>query len=431
MNNYPEQKNNSLKELEEKINSTAIFLGLADDLRKLLTVPQRVIEVNIPVKMDSGKIAVFKGFRVQYNNWCGPYKGGIRFHPNVNRNEVSVLASLMTWKCAVADLPFGGAKGGVAVSPEKLSPKELERLSRGYIRALWEAIGPDRDIPAPDVNTDALIMAWMMDEYSKLTGRIEPAVITGKPLELYGSKGRNIATAQGGIYLLLRALEKMAIKAAKTKVAIQGFGNAGLYAAKILSLLGFSIVAVSDSQGGIFFQDGLDVEEVEKIKTEQGSVIKTTGVEAISNEELLELPVDVLIPAALGNQITAANAGQIKAKIILELANNPTSKEADAILNQNDVLVIPDILANSGGVTVSYFEWLQNKQNNYWSEKEVLEKLKVKMEKAFDDIWTTKGKYHCSLREAAILLAVEKVAKAYVDSALVEKPMEKVKAAAI
>lgn len=411
-------------------------LGRATDILKLspevvavLERPVQVHKVEIPVKMDNGTVKNFTAYRSQYNNARGPYKGGIRFHPNVSEDEVKALSFWMMVKCAVLNLPLGGGKGGVVVNPKELSPGEQERLSRGYIRALHKFLGANKDIPAPDVYTTPQIMGWMLDEFEKMVGHHEPGMITGKPLSLGGSAGRSFATAQGGVYVLEEAMKKLGKKPSETTVAIQGFGNAGSHVAYILHKLGYKIVAVSDSKGGVYNEDGIVPEKAEAIKKAGGILgcycvgtvctleqIKTEGpCRGVSNEELLELPVDVLVPAALENQITAENASRVQAKIILELANGPTTPEADSILHQNGVLVIPDILANAGGVTVSYFEQVQNASNYYWSESEVLEKLKKLITEAFNSVWSTKEKHAVDMRTAAFVLAIDRVAVAMKD----------------
>lgn len=401
---------NATKQLE----NAAELLNLNKSVLEILKNPKRVLEVSIPVEMDSGEIKVFKGYRSQYNDALGPFKGGIRFHPKVNLSEVKALSAWMTWKCAVVGLPLGGGKGGIIVDPKKLSKKEIEKLSRGYVLALKDFIGPEKDIPAPDVYTNPQIMAWMMDEFSKIKGYNVPGVVTGKPLEVGGAKGRNFSTAQGGIYVLEKAVKKLKLNPQKTTVAIQGFGNAGSFMAKILSALGYKIVAVSDSKGGIVSQksDCLDIKKIIKFKKETRSVAGFPGTKTITNEQLLKLGVDILIPAALENVITEKNAGRIKAKLIIELANGPVTPEADLKLEKEGIVVIPDILANSGGVIVSYFEWVQNLQNYYWSEKENISKLKTIIEKSFDEVWDKKESLNISARLAAYVLAVEKVAKA-------------------
>jgi len=411
---------NATKQLE----NAAELLNLNKSVLEILKNPKRILEVSIPVEMDSGEIKVFKGYRSQYNDALGPFKGGIRFHPKVNLSEVKALSAWMTWKCAVVGLPLGGGKGGIIVDPKKLSNKEMEKLSRGYVRALKDFIGPEKDIPAPDVYTNPQIMAWMMDEFSEIKGYNVPGVITGKPFEVGGARGRSFSTAQGGIYVLEKAVKKLKMNPEKTTVAIQGFGNAGSFMAKILNALGYNIVAVSDSKGGVVmnYESGimnqelknsvLDIKKIIKFKKETGSVAGFPEARTITNEQLLKLDVDVLVPAALENVITEKNAGYIKAKLIIELANGPVTPEADAKLEKKGVVVIPDILANAGGVIVSYFEWVQNLQNYYWSERENISKLKTIIEKSFDEVWTKKECLNVSVRLAAYVLAVERVAKA-------------------
>lgn len=376
----------------------------------LLKYPRRSMIVNFPIKMDSGKTELFTGYRVQYNDSRGPTKGGIRFHPDVDLEEVKTLAFLMTLKCAVVDIPFGGAKGAVKVNPKKLSKKELEKVSRGYIKQIYGVIGPKKDIPAPDVYTTPEMMAWMRDEYEKITGEDAPAVITGKPVEKLGSKGRTIATAQGGVYVLKEAVKVLGING-DIKIAIQGFGNAGMNIAQILDKEGYKIIGVSDSRSGVYDKNGLDIEKLIKHKKKTK---KISGFKAkeISNKELVELECDVLVPAAIAGQINNDNAANVKAKIILELANAPVTPEADDILFKNKVVVVPDILANAGGVVVSYFEWLQNLNNEYWELDVVLEKLDRKMVKAFNNVYDKSKKMKISMRKAAYKLAIEKIIEA-------------------
>jgi len=375
--------------------------------------------------MDSGKTKVFRGYRVQHNTVLGPFKGGIRFHPKVNVSEVKALAAWMTWKCAVTGIPFGGAKGGIEVDPQKLSPRELEKVSREYIRALKGFIGPYIDIPAPDVYTTPQIMAWMMDEFSRMTGYNVPAVVTGKPLEIGGIRGRKFSTARGGVFILEKAIKKLKMNPEKITIAVQGFGNVGAFAADILRNLGYNVVAVSDSKGGITTVSKvrgrknknakpvcLDIKKIIKFKKETGSVVGFPKARAITNEQLLKLDVDVLIPAALENVITEENADEIKAKLIVELANGPVTPEADAKLEKKKITVIPDILANAGGVILSYLEWVQNLQNYYWNEKENINKLRTVIESSFDRVWDKKKQLKTSMRLAAYAVAIEKVAKA-------------------
>ena len=388
---------------------------LAKEIIERLKHPQAALEVAIPVRMDDGSIHVFTGYRVRYNNSRGPAKGGLRFHPDVNLSEVKALAFWMTFKCALMGLPFGGGKGGVVVDPKQLSKMEIERLSRGYIAQVADFIGPDVDVPAPDVYTNAMIMGWMMDEYSKINRRYTPDVITGKPLTLGGSQGRADATGRGGFYCLqeLARLRKWETK--EIRVAIQGFGNAGQHVATLLHGAGYRVVAVSDSKGGIYSEQGFDVPSLIHAKNEtsrvkavycEESVCQAVPAEQISNEELLQLDVDVLIPAALENVIDVDNAEHIKAKVILELANGPVTSQGHEILSRHEILVIPDILANAGGVTVSYFEWVQNRNGYYWSEKEIHQKLKKMMEDTFTETYAMMKKHKIDMRSAAYVKAL-------------------------
>jgi glutamate dehydrogenase/leucine dehydrogenase len=384
---------------------------------EILKHPNRVSEVSIPVKMDSGETKIFTGYRVQHSNARGPYKGGIRFHPQVDLNEVKSLAFWMTIKCATVDIPYGGAKGGITVDPRQLSVNELEKLTRGYTRAIANIIGPDIDIPAPDVYTTPQIMAWLMDEYSRLQGRNVPGVVTGKPIEVGGSLGRDTATAQGGFYVLEEVLKKTPAFSGNEnkkniKIAVQGFGNAGHNFAKIAHDSGYQVVAVSDSKGGIFNEEGLDIEKVIEHKNSNGSVLDFPGAKNITNEELLTLAVNVLVPAAFENVITMEMINDIKANIILELANGPMKIEVSEALAEKDVLIIPDVLANSGGVVVSYFEWVQNLRQYYWEAEKVRTRLKEKITQATTLIWETKEKYKVDMRTAAYIVAVERLRKA-------------------
>jgi glutamate dehydrogenase (NAD(P)+) len=371
------------------------------------------LHVSIPVKMDNGSTDVFKGFRVQYNNARGPCKGGIRYHPDETIDTVRALASWMTWKCAVMDIPLGGGKGGVICNPKEMSPGELERLCRCYIDLISPVIGPEKDVPAPDVYTTPQMMGWMMDEYSKLQGCYSPGVITGKPVEIGGSLGRGDATAIGGLYTVREAAKHLKIDLSKARVAIQGYGNAGSFAAiKSKEMFGSKIVAVTDSRGGIFNKNGLDPEKVLGYKKKTGSVVNFPGAENISNEEVLELDVEVLFPSALENVITRKNADKIKVKIIAELANGPTTPYADEVLYKNGVFGIPDFLCNAGGVTVSYFEWVQNTTGDYWDEETVYSRLDKKMTKAFRDVLEMSLKGKTDMRTAAYMVAVQRVANA-------------------
>ncbi len=410
-----EKKPSSLYQMAQaQLDEAASLLNLDPGIHAILREPMREFHVSVPVKMDDGRVEVFKGFRVQHNNARGPFKGGIRFHPQETIEVVKALAAWMTWKCAVVDIPLGGGKGGVICNPKEMSENELERLSRSYIDTIWEFIGPDRDIPAPDVYTNPQIMGWMMDEYSKLKGYCSfPGVITGKPLTIGGSLGRNDATARGGIYTVIEAAKHLKLDLSKATVAIQGYGNAGSYAATLMKdLAGAKIVAVSDSKGGIYNQQGLDPHKVLQHKAETGSVINFPQTTSISNSELLELDVDILFPAGLETVITAENAPRIKAKISAELANGPTTPEADEILYRNGVFVIPDFLCNAGGVTVSYFEWVQNSARYYWDENEVHQRLNKHMTNAFQAVLAESLKRKVNMRVAAYIVAVARVAEA-------------------
>ena len=397
-----------------QLNKALDILNVHPNTRALLQAPERVLEFSIPVKMDDGSIKVFTGYRSQYNSALGPYKGGIRYHHEVDKDEVQSLSMWMSLKCAVVNLPLGGGKGGVIVNPKELSESELEKLSRGYIQKLYKYIGPKEDVPAPDVYTTPQIMAWMMDEYIKLTnGQYDPGVITGKPIINGGSKARGYATAQGGFYVL-RSLMKILNKDAKgTTVAIQGFGNAGAELAKILSDNGYSIVAVSDSQGGVYNSQGFNVDELNHYKKDNKTVATYDKAEKkISNDEILELPVDVLIPAALNDVITEKNADKIQVKYILELANGPITADAEKTLLGKNIIIVPDILANAGGVATSYLEQVQNSMNYYWEEKEVLEKLEKIMDNAFKGMWAVKEEKNLDLRMAAYVVALQRITEA-------------------
>jgi glutamate dehydrogenase (NAD(P)+) len=387
-------------------------LKLDDGMRAILSTPKRALTVSIPVKMDDGTYKVFVGHRVAHNMSRGPAKGGIRFHPDVTLDEVKALASWMTWKCACLDLPFGGGKGGVAVDTHALSLSERERLTRRYTSEILPLIGPDQDIPAPDVYTDPQIMAWIMDTYSMTKGTTSLGVVTGKPLALGGSKGRDKATARGVQFVLREACaaRKMSIKGAR--VAIQGFGNAGSHMATLLHAEGARIVAVSDSGGGVQNAKGLDPAQLQAHKAKGQSLKTFPGGKSLTNRQLLELPVDILVPAALENQITANNAGRVRAKIVAEAANGPTTPLADDILFKRGRTVIPDILANAGGVTVSYFEWVQDFSSFFWDEDEVDKRLEVYMKRAYKAVAATAAKHKCSLRGGAYVLAVDRVAEA-------------------
>lgn len=382
------------------------------DEMEILKHPQKVLEVSIPVMMDNGKIKVFDGYRVQYNDIRGPFKGGIRFHPQVDLDEVKSLSFWMTIKCAVANIPYGGGKGGVTVDVRELSAGEIERLTRGYVRGIFDSIGPDRDVPAPDVYTTPQIMAWFMDEYSHIAGKNTPACVTGKPVEIGGSKGRDTATGFGGFIVLDNVLKKMKKSKLGTTVAIQGFGNAGTHFSEKAQAKGYKIIAASDSKGGVYNPKGLDVSKLEAHKQKTGSVKNFPGAKNISNEELLEIKVDVLVPAALEGVITKKNADQIQAKIILEIANGPVSLEASEKLFAKKVLIIPDVLANSGGVIVSYFEWLQNLSHAYWSLEEVDVKLQKQLADATNKVWENTQNYKVDMRTGAYILAIRRIVEA-------------------
>ncbi|OVE74789.1 glutamate dehydrogenase, partial [archaeon D22] len=372
---------------KEQITKAAEIVSLDPNILNQLLLPERVLAVNFPVRMDDGKIQVFSGFRSQHNRSRGPTKGGIRFHPSVTLEEVMALSTWMTFKNAVVGIPYGGGKGGVICNPKDLSVGELERVSRGYIRAISTMVGPKKDIPAPDVYTNANVMAWMLDEYEKLTGESNPGVITGKPIELGGSLGRDRATALGAFYTIQKLCETNEKVCTNNNIAIQGFGNAGHFLAQFLHDAGHRIVAISDSKGGIYNPNGFDPMEVYHFKHNNKTLVGFPGTKKITNEQLLELDVDVLIPAALENQITKKNAHLIKAEYVVEVANGPITPDADEILDKNGVKVIPDILANSGGVAVSYFEWVQNNQGYYFKEEKIFSELKDLMFAAFDDVY--------------------------------------------
>ncbi len=395
-----------------QLDKAAKLMALDENIVAILSNPERIVNTSLPVKMDDGSLQIFQAYRVQYNSARGPYKGGIRFHPQVDLDEVKALSFWMAIKCAVVDIPMGGGKGGAVLDPKALSKSELERISRAWVRAFKDVIGPDKDIPAPDVYTTPEIMAWMADEYSQLVGKKALGVVTGKPLDFGGSKGRGTATAQGGFYVLTEAVNKLNLKPNKLKVAIQGFGNAGSVMARLLAEAGYQIVALADSKSVIYNKSGLDIDKVIKHKEENKILSGYQHAQEISPEELFALDVDILVPAALENQITHDNAEAIQAKIIVELANGPTTPEADEILYQKDILVIPDVLANAGGVTVSYFEWLQNNSENYWSEEEVDRELKEKMMPAFDNVFGKAKEYKVDMRTAAFVAALERIAKA-------------------
>ena len=403
---------NPWKVAQQQFDLAAERLNLDPGLRKVLREPRRELIVHFPVKMDDGSVKVFTGYRVQHNLGRGPAKGGIRYHQDVSLDEVKALAMWMTWKCAVVGIPYGGGKGGVIVDPKKLSLKELEGLTRRYATEISIIIGPEKDIPAPDVNTNAQTMAWIMDTYSMHVGYTVPGVVTGKPIALGGSEGRNEATARGAVYCIVEAAAHRGLDLKTARVSVQGFGNAGSIAARLIRDEGATVIAVSDSTGGIHAPGGLDVDRVIAWKKEHGTVQGFPGTVDITNAELLEVDCDILIPAALENQITSDNADNIKASIVAEAANGPTTPEADEILFRKGVFTIPDILCNAGGVTVSYFEWVQDLNRDFWNEAEVNEKLKGIMIMAFRDTLMTCLKEDVNMRTAAYLLAVQRVADA-------------------
>jgi len=396
----------------EQFSIAADKLHLDPNMRRILSTTQRELTVHFPVRMADGVVQVFTGYRVQHNTTRGPGKGGIRYHPSVTLNEVKALAMWMTWKCAVVGIPYGGAKGGVVCDPKTMSAQQLETLTRRYTTEIELLIGPDRDIPAPDVNTNAQTMAWIMDTYSMHHGYTALAVVTGKPLSIGGSEGRNEATARGAVYTIIEAAKHLGMDLEGARVVVQGFGNAGSFSAKLMAELGAVIVGLSDTSGAIANPKGIDPNRVDAYKRETGSVTGFPGTERISNSELLELPCDILIPAAIENQIGEHNAPRIKAKVIAEAANGPTSPEADRILHDRDVFLIPDILCNAGGVTVSYFEWVQDLQNLFWREATINARLKEVMVKSFNDVLDMAKKHKVDMRTAAYMVAVGRVAEA-------------------
>ncbi len=408
----PREDLNPFRISQIQFDIAAEFLKLDLGLRQVLRTPKRVLEVSVPTKMDNGQLKVFTGYRVQHNIARGPAKGGIRYHPNVTVDEVKALAAWMTWKTATVNIPYGGGKGGVICDPKRMSKSELERMTRRFTSEILPIIGPERDIPAPDVYTDAQTMAWIMDTYSMTVGYSALGVVTGKPIPLGGSLGRNEATARGCLYVTEEACKAKKISLRGASVAIQGFGNAGATAARLFAEKKAKIVAISDSRGGVFNSRGIDPIKALRYKERSGTVVGMPGASRISNDDLLTLKCDILIPAALENVITLHNADQIKAKIITEAANGPTTPHADEVLHRKSIMVLPDILANAGGVTVSYFEWAQDLQGVFWQENEVNLRLEMVMKKAFGDVYETMRKYHTHMRAAAYVLAVGRVADA-------------------
>lgn len=395
----------------EMVDRVGALLGYSGSTLRPLRAPKRSIIVSIPIEMDDGRVEVFIGYRVQYDTIRGPAKGGIRYHPDVTLDEVKALAAWMSVKCAVVDIPFGGAKGGVVVDPARLSTRELERLTRRYTAEIFDIIGPDKDIPAPDLGTDPQIMAWVMDTISMKRGYVEPGTVTGKPVPLGGSRGREEATARGLLYTVRQAFRVRGMELAGARVAVQGYGNVGSHAARLLHEAGARVIAVSDVRGGILNTDGLDPAAVQRHLESNGSVTGFPGAASISNAELLTLECDLLVPAAIEQQITLENAGRIRARVIAEGANGPTTPEADAILRDRGIFIIPDILCNAGGVVVSYFEWVQDRYGYFWKEEEVRERLEEKMSQAFHDVLTVADRHQVDTRTAAYALGVDRIAE--------------------
>ena len=394
----------------QEFDGAARLLGLDPGIWKILTHPKRQITVSCPIQMDNGEIEVFTGYRVQYNITLGPAKGGIRYHPDVTLDEVTALAAWMTWKCAVAHVPFGGGKGGIICDPTRMSRRELEALTRRYVAEIVDAIGPDKDVPAPDVNTNDQVMAWIMDTYSMHVGHTSTAVVTGKPIEMGGSLGRREATGRGVMITTREAAKHLGFDIKGATVAVQGFGNVGSVSADLLQKIGAKIVAVTDWKGGVYNKNGLDIAKMIDYVKQHKSLEGYTDGDSIENEDLFKLDVDVLVPAALENQITMENAPDIKAKVIAEGANGPTTPDAHKHLHERGVFVIPDILANAGGVTTSYFEWVQDRHGYFWEEDEVNRRLEAKMVEAFEDVLETSLRYKTDLRTAAYVVAINRVA---------------------
>ncbi|OIO15887.1 glutamate dehydrogenase [Candidatus Kuenenbacteria bacterium CG11_big_fil_rev_8_21_14_0_20_37_9] len=407
----------------KQLTKAAALMNLDDAIFEKLKKPDTILQVSLPVKMDNGTTKVFEGYRVQYNNARGPYKGGLRYHPKTNLNEIKALAFWMVIKCSVVGIPMGGAKGGITVDPKKLSSRELEELTRVFTKKIAAFIGPDKDIPAPDVYTNPRIMSWIVDEYSNIVGHNAPAVVTGKPIELGGSAGRIEATGLGGFYIIQELVHKIKMSKKNITVAVQGFGNVGYYIAELLYKAGYKIVALSDSQGGIYNKNGLDMNPVNIMKTKEnegkisgcyciGTVCDCENFKQITNEQLLQLDVDFLVPAALEEALNGKNAGKVKAKIIVEMANGGVTPEAEKKLLQKNKLIMPDVLSNAGGVTVSYFEWVQNLQNYYWTLEDVNTKLKKIMLDSFNQVWNIKEKYRTDMRTASFISALARIQEA-------------------
>ena len=405
-------------------DKAADHLKLPDDVRVVFWTPYREVTVQIPIKCSDDKIHVFSGYRIQHNGARGPYKGGIRYHPEVDVDEVRALASLMTWKTAVANVPFGGAKGGVNCDPSKLTQAELQKVTRSFMDKIEKVLGPTRDIPAPDVNTNAQVMAWMMDEYGKLHGHT-PAIVTGKPISLEGSLGREAATGRGCVYMFREAAPSLGLSPASTKFVVQGFGNVGSWAARIMQQLGATMVAVSDANGAVKNDDGIDASALHDHISEGGKITEFKDVEEIDPEDLVAVPCDVFIPAALGGMIREDNADRMNCKVVVEGANSPTTPAADQILNEKDTYIIPDVMANAGGVVVSYFEWVQNLQHFQWDERDVNDKLATKMRKAYRDVSARAKEEGLNLREASYLVGIERVVEAARTRGYIETPSSK------
>jgi glutamate dehydrogenase (NAD(P)+) len=408
-----ENQNKNVWEMTlERLDDTMDRLGLKKGMQKYLRSPRKILEVSVPIKTDKGTIEIYRGFRVQHNTNRGPAKGGIRYHQDVTLDEIKALAMIMTWKCSLVGLPFGGAKGGVIVDPYSVSQNELEHITRRYTFEIIDSIGPEKDIPAPDVGTNSQVMAWILDTFSMDKGHSVPGVVTGKPISLGGSQGREDATSRGCVYTILSALKAKGITSSELDVTVQGFGNVGSNAAKILADTGFKVVAISDVSGCLYNKNGLNPESISKYLAENKTLKGYPEAESMPKEQIFNIKSDIFIPAALENQITEDNAGQIKAKIIAEGANAPTTPEADIILKDSGVFIIPDVLANSGGVTVSYFEWVQGNLSYFWTKREVNLKLRDIMEKAFHDTYNFSTEYKVDMRTAASMLAVSRVAEA-------------------
>ena len=407
-----QQKPNAFDSALEQLRIAAEYLKLEDGIHQILSHPKREVTVSLPTRMDNGETHVFTGYRVQYSDARGPSKGGIRYHPNVSLDEVKALACWMTWKCSIADIPFGGAKGGVICDPKAMSQSELERMTRRYTAAIADFIGPFRDIPAPDVYTNAQVMAWIVDTYSTLKGYMIPEVVTGKPIALGGSLGRDTATGRGAVFCTIEAAQVRKIDLKKATFAVEGFGNAGANYAEILSGYGSKLVAATDSKGGVLSRNGIDATKLVAHKAKTGSVVGMPGTQPIGDDELLQLEVDVMCPAALENAITVDIAKGLRAKLVVECANGPTTPAADKIVDANRVFLVPDILANSGGVIVSYLEWVQNLNRLSWPEAEVNAKLEAKITGAFHEVYQTSQKHSTSMRTAALMVGVGRVADA-------------------